>query len=204
MGLIEMGQRVTDRAAGPTLAAEPDAALVTRAKTDPEAFGALYDRYADPVYRYCYARLGSREAAEDATSQVFTGALATLPRYRERGSFAAWLFAIAHNAVTDAQRRQGRLVADAAEERVDRSPTPEDLAIAADERRTLLELLAQLPPDQRRALELRLAGLTGVEIAEVLGRSHRAVKMLQFRAIAKLRLLLGVDARPEEIDDARA
>ena len=203
MERVEPRQVATVGPPGAEEATGSDAALVVRAKADPKAFGALYDRYAVPVYRYCHARLGDREAAEDATSQVFTSALAALPRYRERGTFAAWLFTIAHNAVADAQRRQGRLVPTTIPDQVDRAPTPEEHALAAEERRTLAALLAQLPPDQRRALELRLAGLTGVEIAEVLGRSHRAVKMLQFRAVAKLRLLLGVEAGREETDDAQ-
>ena len=62
-----------------------DALLVARAQRDPAAFSPLYEAYFDPVYRYCYHRLGSWEAAEDATSVIFTNALAALPRYRAGG-----------------------------------------------------------------------------------------------------------------------
>ena len=206
MDWTRAGQQTIERTTGARDLAEPEAALVARAKVEPEAFAALYARYVGPVYRYCYARLGSREEAEDATSQVFLRALAALPRYRERGTFAAWLFAIAHNTVTDTHRTRGRVVADTTDDRIDRAPTPEERAIVDEERRMVRQLLAALPPDQRRALELRLAGLTGVEIAGVLGRSHRAVKMLQFRAIAKLRRLLNIEqlaAEPKENPDVQ-
>ena len=106
---LGFGQRSSAAAADdPNETGETDAALAVRARVDREAFAALYARYVDPVYRYSLSRLGDREAAEDATSQVFVHALAALPRYREQGSFRSWLFAIAHNVVTDAGRRAGR------------------------------------------------------------------------------------------------
>ncbi len=73
---------------------------------------------------------------------------------------------------------------------IDATPTPEELAIAADEHRLLWELLGHLSADQRQVVELRLAGLTGPEIARVLGRSHTSVRSLQFRAIQRLRELI--------------
>ena len=80
-----------------------DDAAVARAQRDPTAFAPLYLAYVDPVYRYCYRRLGSREAAEDATSLVFERALRSLASFRG-GSFRGWLFTIAHNAVIDQLR----------------------------------------------------------------------------------------------------
>ena len=180
-----------------------DATLLARARREPAAFAPLYARYLGPVYGYSFRRLGTREAAEDATSLVFTKALAALPRYEERaGSFRAWLFAIAHNVVVDQVR--GRLpdqALDAAAEAPDLAPTPEDHALAADDGRLLRALLARLTPDQRQVVELRLAGLTDREIAQALGRSHGAVRMSQFRAVARLRTLLGVIAPQETTID---
>jgi RNA polymerase sigma-70 factor (ECF subfamily) len=86
-----------------------EAVIVARARLDPSAFAPLYQTYLDPVYRYCYRRLGSREAAEDATSLIFERALRALPTFRGE-SFRAWLFTIAHNAVTDDYRRRGGTV----------------------------------------------------------------------------------------------
>src|SRR5262245_59227162 len=78
-----------------------ETAIVALAQRDPAAFAPLYQTYITPVYHYCYRRLGTREMAEDATSLVFERALRSLPLFRG-GSFRSWLFAIAHNAVTDA------------------------------------------------------------------------------------------------------
>jgi RNA polymerase sigma-70 factor (ECF subfamily) len=185
-------------------AGEDEAAVVVRARADPAAFAPLYERYLDPVYRYCYRRLGNREAAEDATSVVFTRALASIGNYQD-GSFAGWLFAIAHNVVVDCHRRRRPVQALPEIEPADSAPSPEEAALAADERRSVRALLAALPEDQRRVLELRLAGLRGVDIAVALGRSPGAIKMLQLRAMTRLRADLGVATRAndQETDDAR-
>jgi RNA polymerase sigma factor (sigma-70 family) len=85
-----------------------DQTLVERAQRDPAQFAALYDRYLDPIYAYCYRRLGTRELTEDATSQVFLQALAALPKFRAH-SFRAWLYTIAHNVVVDIHRERPAL-----------------------------------------------------------------------------------------------
>ena len=67
------------------------------------------------------------------------------------------------------------------------------------------ELLAQLLSDQRQVMELRLAGLTGPEIAAAVGRSLGSVKIPQVRAFAHMRTALGVAANPgkEALGDKR-
>jgi RNA polymerase sigma-70 factor (ECF subfamily) len=158
---------------------QPDAVLVAHARGNRDSFAALYDRYFDAIYRYCYVRLGSTERAEDAAHQVFVRALEAVDRYQEAGRFRSWLFTIAHNVVATelTARRPGVAVA-VLEQIVDPSAGPETDALAAVEQQALRTALSRLPTDQRQAIELRLAGLTGREIANELGRSHEAIKML--------------------------
>lgn len=173
-----------------------DDAVVRAAQSDLAAFAPLYDRYHDAIYGYCLRRLGTREAAGDATSLTFTRTMAALDRFRG-GSFRAWLFAIAHNVVIDTVRgRRFHDDIDASRQIADRRPLPEDHAVASDQRRRLSEALARLTTDQRNVVELRVAGLTGPEVATALGLSLGAVKSLQFRAYARLRDLLR-DIDPE-------
>jgi RNA polymerase sigma-70 factor (ECF subfamily) len=163
--------------------------LVQQARREPADFGPLYERYVDQIYRYCFQALGDRDSAEDATSQTFAKALAALPRYRDN-SFRGWLFTIARNAVTDIRRRRPTVAIDAAPPLYAPDDSPEDQAVAFDARRQLRHALGQLTPDQRDVVELRLIGLTGVEVAAVLGKPASAVKSLQFRAYLRLRELL--------------
>ena len=85
--------------------------LIEQAKTDPEAFGKLYELYVDRVYNYIYYRVGNEPDAEDLTAKVFYKALNHIPHYHNRGKpFAAWLYRISRNLVAnwyrDSQRRQ--------------------------------------------------------------------------------------------------
>lgn len=174
--------------------------LVAHAKRDPAAFAALYARYADRVYWYAYRRLGDRDAAEDATSRTFEKALAALPACRD-DRFRPWLFALARNAVTDALRehlRRADAPLNAAADVADARPLPADLAQADEGQRRVSALLARLPEGQRQIVGLRLAGLTGAEIAQTLGRTHVAVRVAQLRAYRRLRDIL--ETEPEALD----
>ncbi len=187
----------------PRECAEPnDAELVIAARTNPRAFVLLYERYLGPVYRYCYVRLDSREAAEDATSDVFLKVLASLPSLRDQ-AFAAWLFRIAHNVVVDIYRRRRPVhPLETAEDQNDPTQTPEAEVEARAEREALYAALAQLSDEQRAAVELKLAGWSGEQIAAALGKSQAAVKMHRYRALDRLRALLTqADGRTGEDHD---
>jgi len=117
-------------------------AEVRRAQSDPAAFAVLYRRHFEDVYRYCLRRLGNSEVAADATSQVFTQALAALSRYRG-GTFRGWLFTIAHNITIDlTRRRRPQTTLEDAAEIIDGSPNPEDRAMARELEATVVRLLA--------------------------------------------------------------
>jgi RNA polymerase sigma-70 factor, ECF subfamily len=172
-----------------------DAELVAAARINSRAFAPLYERYCDDLLRYCFYCLGDWNDAADATQQIFADAMTGLSHFTDRGdSFRPWLFRIAHNEVCTRQqqhsRRPQRPLLDAALV-VDHAPSPEDLAIAADEHERVRQLLTHLAPDRRRICELRFAGLRDREIAAILHKSEGAVRTAQFRAIAQLRQLLG-------------
>jgi RNA polymerase sigma-70 factor (ECF subfamily) len=163
-------------------------ALIAAALQDSAAFGRLYDRYAGPIYRYVYSRLGSAHEAEDITSQTFITALESLPRYRERGQFSAWLFRIARSKLVDHFRRSKREAGWEAAERLVGAEDTLGSVIQADELRKLRSLIAAAGESDQDLIRLRyVAGLSFAEMAELLGRSDAAVKKSLYRLLARLK-----------------
>ncbi|WP_235529328.1 MULTISPECIES: sigma-70 family RNA polymerase sigma factor [unclassified Phycicoccus] len=158
---------------------------------DAEAFGMLYERYVDVVYRYVYVRVGGQQLAEDITSETFLRALRRMDSFSWQGrDIAAWFITIARNLITDnaksARFRMEVTTADMldADRRVD-APDQEVLDRLRDER--LLTAVKNLKPEQAECVVLRfLQGLTLAETAKVLGKSEGAVKQLQLRAVRSL------------------
>jgi len=177
--------------------------LVERAKSgDPDAFGALFDHYHAPVYRYIAARVSRPSDAEDLAQLVFVKALEALPRYEARGiPFGGWLFRLARNVVIDHMRtRREHTTLDVIVEVSDGTDGPDDLAVLRQEMESVAHALRRLTPEQREAIELRFfAGLSAKEAAEAMGRQEGTVRGLQFRAIAALRRELGIEAQPDDL-----
>lgn len=158
---------------------------------DAEAFGLLYERYVDVVYRYVYVRVGSAHVAEDLTSETFLRALRRMDSFSWQGrDIAAWFITIARNLITDnAKSARFRLEVSTADmldadEHVD-APESEVLQRLRDTR--LLEAVKNLKPEQAECVVLRfLQGLSLAETAKVLGKTEGAVKQLQLRAVRAL------------------
>jgi RNA polymerase sigma-70 factor, ECF subfamily len=173
---------------------DPDLADVRAAQRDHAAFGALYRRYLDRVYGYCFYLLGDHHDAEDVTERTFVAALGAIDGYRDKGAtFRAWLFRIAHNQLANALRSRQRHGA-ASLENVPEPLTKADsagLLGLAEESRSLRRALEQLPDDRRQVVVLRFVdGLSAREIGAVLARSEGAVRVLQHRALRQLAELL--------------
>jgi RNA polymerase sigma-70 factor (ECF subfamily) len=167
-----------------------DAELVARCAGDPEAFGLLYDRHCDRIYRYVYARLRDRTIAEDVTAEVFFKALKGLGSYRPSvGEFSAWLYRIAGNAVIDHVRaRRPTVSLDDQIDRSDRSAPVEEQVIDRVEVARVWRAVDDLTDAQRTAVVLRLErDLPIAEIAGRMNRSEGAVKLLLHRAMAAVR-----------------
>jgi RNA polymerase sigma-70 factor (ECF subfamily) len=172
--------------------AEDDAALVARAREDPEAFGLLYERYVDKIYAYLYYRTGSREDAEDLTARTFYRALDNLHRYQERGlPFSAWLYRIAHNLMANWHRYNSRhpQVSLEALRLTDHQGRDPERAVERNEaREVVLEAIRSLPPDRQQLLILKFVEqMSNEEIGQVMGRSEGAVKSLYHRTLVALR-----------------
>ena len=185
----------TNRTSPPRADALPtpsDLELLARV-TSPADFAPLYERYVDSIYRYCLRRVSDADLAADLTSSIFTRALERLHQFRPTGAgtFRSWLFVIAHNVVVDAYRKQ-RPTGAMPTDQPDHGIGPEELAVHRDEFDRLVGVLDQLPHAQRQIIDLRLAGLTSAEIADVLGITRAAVKSAQTRAYARLRDLLTI------------
>jgi RNA polymerase sigma-70 factor (ECF subfamily) len=169
---------------------DSDAELLIRARHDRAAFAPIYRRYAPDIYRYCYRCLGTREDAEDATSQVFIQALAGLPGLRD-DNVRPWIYRIAHNVVVDmARERRPSAPFDEAFIETHDIASPEAETLGREQQARLLAALASLSERDRQLVQLRLAGLTGQEIAEALQCSHGAVRVAHHRALERLRALL--------------
>jgi RNA polymerase sigma-70 factor, ECF subfamily len=182
---IERNQLLEDEASD-------EITLIERAQADPAAFAELYRRYLDRIYLYLRTRVACDEDAADLTQQVFLQALGALPGYRQRGlPFAAWLFQIARNAVTDSYRRRRSTISWEAMPEGSQPLLEQDVEtnILLQERLARLrKLLAQLDPAKRELLALRFAaGLSTPQIAVVVGRSHAAVKKELTRTLQKLK-----------------
>jgi RNA polymerase sigma factor (sigma-70 family) len=177
-----------------------DAELLGAARSDPQAFREFYDRYALWMHVWFQRHTGSESAALDLTAETFAQAWHSLRRFRDMadGSAAPWLFGIARNLLrqyykhnrieTAARERLGLPLAFAESDDYD----------AVDERvaaRSLAPALAAavrlLPPDQRRALELRVVQqLDYEEVAGRLGCSQNAARLRVSRALRALTLEL--------------
>lgn len=175
--------------------------LVERAQSgETEAFGRLYDQYADTVYRYIYYRVGSRATAEDLTSETFLRALRRIGTFTWQGrDFGAWLVTIARNLVADHFKSSRFRLEVTTGEMLDPSETersPEDSVLETLSNTALLETVRKLNPQQQECVTLRfLQGLSVAETAKVMGKNEGAIKTLQYRAVRTLARLLPDDAR---------
>ncbi len=179
--------------------AQADEALARRAIAgDAEAFGSLYDRYVDVVYRYVYYRIGEPAEAEDVTSDVFFKALRAMPRYQPRQPFLAWLYRIARNALIDRARRQRPQLSfeDALEHPDgDRVVDPDSRLDRLSDSAALRSAIGKLTPLQQDVIILRyLEGLDTKQIGRIIGRRDGTVRGIEFRALGALRAVLPREA----------
>lgn len=165
---------------------------------DGDAFGRLYDRYVDTVFRFIYFRVNDRSLAEDFTSETFLRALRRIGSISYQGrDIGAWFITIARNIVLDhmksARHRLEITTADTIEGKEPvRSTEAAVLETLQSER--LMAAVHRLGDEQRECVLLRfIQGLSVSETAAVMGKNDGAIKALQHRAVRKLADLIGSD-----------
>ena len=167
------------------------------AKGDREAFGALYERYVFKVFRHVYYLTSDVHAAEDLTSQTFLKALEAIHRYEMRGvPFLAWLLRIAYNITVNHKklRSNGNAPLPDAVEVQGTRYSPEASCEAKADGERVWEGVRTLRGDQRQVIVMRFVdGLSYPDIAQVLGKSVGAVRVIQYRALSALRRRLEDD-----------
>jgi RNA polymerase sigma-70 factor (ECF subfamily) len=173
------------------------APLVARAKKDDEsAKEQLVAQLRPRVFRYVLSRVLDPHLADDVTQEVTVTMLTALPRYVDQGRpFAAWVFGIAANKVSESRRTAAQRHEQASETLPDGGADPqlepESAVLRLETTTYVARLLATLPEQQAEVLRLRVAaGLSADETAAALGMTAGAVRVAQHRALAKLRASL--------------
>lgn len=171
-----------------------DYELVARASDgDKDAFGDLYERHLDAIFRYIYYRVNHQQDAEDLTEVVFLKAWQSISScHIKKAAFKSWVYRIAHNSVIDHYRtRKETQSIGEVHSLVDEEMDLEATISTAEKAAELAQTMGQLSPIHQHVLTLRfINGLSPTETAEVLERSAGAVRVMQHRALKALHALL--------------
>ena len=158
------------------------------------AFGLLYDYYQPKIYRFVILKVGHREEAEDITHQVFLSAWQNIKNYKTKGfPFSSWLYRIARNQVIDHYRtRKVTSAIDEIQPEYILSPAAAHLNVDKNlEVERVMEAVWKLEGNYQDVVIMRFVeDLTLKETAGALGKTEGAVKLMQHRAIKKLKTLL--------------
>jgi RNA polymerase sigma-70 factor (ECF subfamily) len=173
------------------------------ARNDADAFDLIYERHADAAYSLAYRICGTRAAAEEVAQDAFLSLWRNGTRYEPgRGSVRNWILGIVHNRAIDSLRRavrhESRRAGD--EGLAERLMAPERTDVEAGRREeagTVRGMLAELPADQRRVIELAyFAGFTHTQIADMLAIPVGTVKGRMRLGLEKLRSRMDLAGEP--------
>lgn len=159
---------------------------------DQEAFGRIYDHFADKIYRFIYFRVGHKEVAEDVLSDTFVKSWQKINQINTPAALSGWLYQIAKNNIIDYYRLKKELVAlSEVEEFLEDEANPVDTVSISIQQNRVLNILTELPPDQQQVIKYRFfEDLSNEEIAYVMSKTEGAIRVLQHRAIIKLKEIL--------------
>jgi RNA polymerase sigma factor (sigma-70 family) len=160
---------------------------------DDDALGVLYDRFGRLAYRLAFRILRDRALAEDAVQEAFLAVWRSADAYkRERAKPSTWILTVVHRRAVDIVRREQSRRGEPLEVAPEPSVGPvEEDAVLRDRRAAVQAALAELPGEQRQALELAYyGGLTQSQLAQRLGIPLGTVKSRMFAGLGRLRELL--------------
>jgi RNA polymerase sigma-70 factor (ECF subfamily) len=171
-------------------AGRPEAELIAAAKEgNAVAFAALYDLFADRVYRHILYRTGNPADSEDLTQQTFLKAWQAMGRYRvTEVPFVAWLLTIAHNAVVSHFRsKRDHVPLDLDLPLPDTSAGPQEEAERKFHQAAVRRALAKLPHDQQQVVVMRyLDEFDYADIAKALKKTENNVRVIAHRALKRM------------------
>ncbi len=179
--------------------AEQEQTLVSKAiDGDADAFGVLYTHHLDAIYRHVYFRVADVHLAEDLTEEVFIRAWTALPKYESQGHrFSSWLYRIAQNLIVDHYRKQSSRP-EVEDPEIDDLPDshslPEDQVADQQDVESLARAVGRLGDDEQQVIILRFVeGFSHREVADVIGKSEGASRVIQHRALEALAELMEAD-----------
>ncbi len=161
-----------------------------------EAFTVLYNHYLPQIYRFVLIRTEKTGIAEDLVSEIFLNAWTHLPSYESQGHpISSWLYRIARNKIIDHRRTARQPIAieddDTEIALVDTGALLDDVVDARINNEQIMEVLRLLPEDYQTIITMRfIEDIEPKVIAAVVQKSEGAVRLMQHRAIQKLRKLL--------------
>ncbi len=155
-----------------------------------EAFGEIYELWAERIFRFCLKRTGDRELAADLTSEIFLKIWQKLPQFKgDHASFDFWAYQIARNTQNDYFRKKqmASIPLDDLPEMAAEIKNPFEAADIIFDRR-LEEALSSLSDEFRRAIELRyIKDLTFGQVAKSMRKKEGTVRVILSRALRALR-----------------
>lgn len=177
--------------------------LVFQMVENPDSFQRLYHHYFPRVFAYVAYRIGTKQEAEDLTATIFMKVIESLSRfeYRGTGSFATWLFRIAHNEVQQFYRllqRRATVPLDDLPEIASAESLPDEAFARKEQFVRLREALLTLSPRRQEIITLRFfGGLRNQEIATVLALDERTVASHLYRGLEDLKHILEQESAHE-------
>lgn len=160
---------------------------------DKEAVGVLYDTFVDAVYRFVFFRVSTREDAEDITEAAFVSIFENIGKYNERGlPFEAWVYRITRNKIIDYYRSKKKTISLAESADVpDDKQNPERETERQLTKEYIMECVKLLPDTYQEIIILKyIEDKTNEEISELLDKPLAHVRVLQSRAVQKLRTIV--------------